>query len=162
MDYLKNKQAAKNRQKDIKKAAALRAQVGGCRSCPLMHLRKGSTRLSFSHRGKVSLAPPSVRKLARSLLASLILALGKVLWPSKAPSPFLLFLYWWRIMSTQWTLLVPLDTTRSIVQDVDLDEYSKHETNLLGDFGLFDMMRVCCTIVALSLLTLIFPWSLLT
>nr|POE55926.1 hypothetical protein CFP56_45141 [Quercus suber] len=35
-----------------------------------------------------------------------------------------------------------VDTVRSIVRDVNLDECSKNETNPLGDFGLHGMMRV--------------------
>lgn len=30
----------------------------------------------------------------------------------------------------------------SIIKDLDLDKRSKHETEALGDFGLFDLMRV--------------------
>ena len=41
-----------------------------------------------------------------------------------------------------------VDTARSIVRDADLDEHSKHETDLLGDSDLFDMIRVCCTTIA--------------
>ena len=44
-----------------------------------------------------------------------------------------------------------VNNARFIVQDADLDECSEHETDPLGDSGLFDMMRVCCTIIALSL-----------
>ena len=32
--------------------------------------------------------------------------------------------------------------TQSIIKDVDLNEYSKHETESLGDAGLFDLTRV--------------------
>ena len=48
-----------------------------------------------------------------------------------------------------------VDTTRSIVRDADLDKCSDHETEPLGDFGLFDMMRVCCTIVASSVFSFV-------
>ena len=34
-------------------------------------------------------------------------------------------------------------TARSIVRDADLDECSEYKTDLLGDFGLHDTMRVC-------------------
>ena len=35
-----------------------------------------------------------------------------------------------------------VDTTRSVVLSVDLDECSEYETNPLGDSGLYDMMRI--------------------
>ena len=37
-----------------------------------------------------------------------------------------------------------VDTTHSIVWDANLDKCSEYETDLLGDFGLYDMVRVCC------------------
>ena len=48
-----------------------------------------------------------------------------------------------------------MDIACSIVQDADLDECSEHETDPLGDSGLFDMIRVCCSTVVLSLLVFI-------
>nr|POE91915.1 hypothetical protein CFP56_28028 [Quercus suber] len=50
MESAKNKQATKNKQEEIKKAAALRAQVGDHRPSPLMPPRRGSTPLMFNHR----------------------------------------------------------------------------------------------------------------
>ena len=35
-----------------------------------------------------------------------------------------------------------VDTARSLVHDLDLDECLKHDTKALGDSGLFDMKRV--------------------
>ena len=35
-----------------------------------------------------------------------------------------------------------VDTARSLIRDPDLDECSKHETEALGDSGLFDMKKV--------------------
>ena len=40
-----------------------------------------------------------------------------------------------------------MDIARSIVRDADLDECSEHETDPLGDFVLYDMMRVCCIFI---------------
>ena len=48
-----------------------------------------------------------------------------------------------------------VDTARSIIRDANLDECSKHEIDPLGDSSLFDMMRVCCSIVSPSLLIFI-------
>ena len=39
----------------------------------------------------------------------------------------------------------------SIVKDPDLDECLEHETNVLGDFGLFDLMRISSLVVLLVL-----------
>jgi len=39
----------------------------------------------------------------------------------------------------------------SIVKDPDLDECLEHEMNVLGDFGLFDLMRISSLVVLLVL-----------
>lgn len=40
-----------------------------------------------------------------------------------------------------------VQTGYSIVKDLDLNECSEHETDALGDFGLFDLMRVSILVV---------------
>ena len=35
-----------------------------------------------------------------------------------------------------------VNIARTLIHDVDLDECSEHETDALGDSGLFDLMRV--------------------
>ena len=37
-----------------------------------------------------------------------------------------------------------VDTARSLVHDVDIDECSKHEVEALGDLCLFDVIKVSC------------------
>nr|POE62236.1 hypothetical protein CFP56_71360 [Quercus suber] len=90
MDSMKNKQAVKNRQEEIKKVAALRAQSGG-----------------------LLVLPPNVFK--RRKHASNVQSSGK----GGSGS------------STR------LETRK----DADLDECSEHETDPLGDFVFYDMMR---------------------
>ena len=54
-----------------------------------------------------------------------------------------------------------VDTARSIIRDANLDECSKHEIDPpLGDSSLFDMMRICCSIVSPSLLIFIHSLSI--
>ena len=45
--------------------------------------------------------------------------------------------------------------TYSIVKDPDLNECLEHETNALGDFGLFDLMRVSSLLILLVLLCVV-------
>ena len=60
MDFLKNKQVVKDKQKEIKKATALRAQGRGSSIVPLMYPRIGSTLRTFSRQERVPMAPPFV------------------------------------------------------------------------------------------------------
>ena len=70
MDSFKNKQAAKNRQKEIKKAAALRAQGGGSSVMPpyASKKRKYPFELQSSRKNATS---PSIRSEAREVTTNI-------------------------------------------------------------------------------------------
>lgn len=54
-----------------------------------------------------------------------------------------------------------MDIARSLVWDADLNEFSEHETEALGDSGLFDMMRMICSFLSLLLIST-WPYKLLS
>ena len=138
MDSLKNKQTAKNRQEEIKKVTTLRAQGGGSSALPphVSKKTKYSSNLQLSGEGASgSSTHPKAHEFTvddprHGVAMGLMTSQGPV-----APPPFPLL-----VKDKEYAM----DTARSIVQDADLGECSKHETDPLGDFGLHDMIRVCC------------------
>lgn len=146
MESSKNKQAAKNRQEEIKKAAAaLRAQGGGLLA-------------QVSHASKKRNHTPNVQSLGKGVGGSSVClevhegvvdpphhGVGKGLMTSQGPViPLLLPL----LMKDKEYVV---DTACSIVRDTDLDECSEHEIDPLGDFGLHDMMSVSPLIHSLAI-----------
>nr|POF00815.1 hypothetical protein CFP56_62363 [Quercus suber] len=110
--------------------------MGGRRLCPLTYPRRGSTHLSFSHQGRALLAPSTHPEPCEVIVDALHHGVGKGLMTSQGPvTPLPLPLL---VKDKEYAVV----TTRSIIQDVNLDECSKHEIDPLGDSGLFDIMRV--------------------
>nr|POF23438.1 hypothetical protein CFP56_07350 [Quercus suber] len=120
MESSKNKQAAKNRQEEIKKVVALRAQGKGT----------GGPSICLEVREVAADAP--CQRVGKGLMTSQ----GHVI-----PSPLPL------LMKDKEHVV---DIARFIVRDADLDECSKHETDPLGDSGLHDMIRVSLFISPLA------------
>lgn len=137
MELAKNKQAAKNKQEGIKKAATLRAQGGGSSAQPThaFEKRKHTSDLQSLSKGvSGSTIHPEACKVVADAPCH---GKGKGLITSQGP-----------VIPPSLPLLVKdkgyaVDIARSIVRDADLDECSEHETDPLGDSSLHDMMRVC-------------------
>lgn len=115
--------------------------MGDCRPCPLMYPRRGSTLLTFNCQERV---PEATCLETRKVVADALRhGIRKGLMTSQGPiTPPLL-----PLLEKDKEYVV--DNAHSIVRDVDLDECSKHKTDLLGDFGLFDMMMVCCISISI-------------
>ena len=137
MESLKNKQEAENRQEEFKKVAeAQRAQGGGSsalaphtskkRKYPsdVQSSGKGAGRMSVCSDARKGAADPPHHGVGKGLMTSQGLVVPPPLPLSMKDKGY------------------DVDTTHSIIQDTDLDECSKHETDPLGVSGLLDMMRV--------------------
>ena len=137
MDFLKNKQVVKDKQEEIKKATALRAQGRGSSIVP-PHVSKNRKYPSDLQSSGKSANGPSIRLKARKVASDtpchgirkgLITSQGPITPP---PLPLL-------VKDKEYAV----DTAGSIIRYADLDECLEHETDHSGDSGLFDMMRVC-------------------
>lgn len=136
MESAKNKQATKNSQEEIKKAAAFRAQGGGSLAQPLHASKKRKHNPDASSLGKransLAIRPEASEVVAdapsHGVSKGLMTSQGRIV-----PSPFPLL-----VKDREYTV----NTAHSIVRDVDLDKCSEHETNPFGDSGFQDMMRV--------------------
>ncbi|KAK9983150.1 hypothetical protein SO802_032675 [Lithocarpus litseifolius] len=134
MDSLKNKQAAKKSQEEIKKATMLKAQGGGFLALPPHVSKKRKYSSDLQSLGKAtngSFNHPETRQVVAGTPCHRI---GKGLMTSQGP-----------VVPPPLHLLVKdkkyaIHTTHSVVRDADLDECSKHETGPLGDSGLYDVM----------------------
>lgn len=146
MKPLKNKQTAKNRQEEIKKATAAQRAQGGVSSGPTPHAskkRKYPSDIQSSGKGARRLSicldvwEGAVDHPRYRVGKGLITSQGLVVPP---PLPFL-------VKDKGYAL----DTAHSILQDADLDEYSKHKIDPLGDSGLHNMMKVSLLVRPLAL-----------
>ena len=140
MESLKNKQAAKNRQEEIKKVVVAQRAQGGGSSAPAPHASKKRKYPSDVQSSGKGVGGSFVRSDVREgAINPPCHKMGKGLMTSQGP-----------VVPPPFPLLVKdkgyaVDTTRSIVRDADLDDCSEHKTDPLCDSGLHDMTRVSLT-----------------
>ncbi|KAF3963578.1 hypothetical protein CMV_012051 [Castanea mollissima] len=136
MELSKNNQAAKNKEKEIRKATTAMQTQGGGSSTQATHASK-KRRYTFDVQssGKGTGGSNTRPKVREGAAGPPRHGVGKGLMTFQGP-----------IVPPPLPLLVKdkeyaIDTAHSIVRDADLDECSEHETDPLGDSGLHDMMR---------------------
>lgn len=151
MGSLKNKQVVKNKQEEIRKAAALRPKLGGRRCAPFC-IQEEETPFWVLVVREECYRPlhPSGSLRGRCWRPSRWCWEGSYDLP-RPHHPF----------STSFAGKgYGVWSGHSIVQDADLDECLEHETDPLCDSGLFDMMRVYISTIASSLFIFICPFSI--
>ena len=141
MDSMKNKQATKNRQEEIKKVAVLRAQGRGSSVLPPYVSKKRKHASNVQSSGKGGSGSSTRSETCEVIADALHHGVRKGLMTSQdliVPPPLPLL-----VKDKEYAV----DIACSIVQDADLDECLEYETDPLGDSGLYDMMRVCCIFI---------------
>ena len=114
-----------------------------------MYPKRRSTLPIFNFQEKVQVVPPTCLEIHEVVADTPHHRVGKGFMTFQgpvAPLPFPML-----VKDKEYAV----DTTHCVIRDADFDEWSEYETDPLGDFGLHDMIRVCCISIPFVLFQLL-------